>query len=182
MRSISRKGHNPLDLIPIELGQYLAGFADGEGSFNVSFKRQNDIRLGWKASPSFNISQRDDSICKLFQRTLRVGTIRYRRDGVCYFEVRSIVEINEKVIPFFQRFQLRSWKRHDFVIFSKITRIMKRREHRTPEGLNMILRLRNQMNRGGNRKIADRVIQESLRNVKSSETIRQTSSRESGIG
>jgi hypothetical protein len=43
--------------VPIELGNYLAGFADGEGSFNVSFRKRNDYRLPWKISLCFNISQ-----------------------------------------------------------------------------------------------------------------------------
>ena len=180
MRSISRKDQNSFDSIPHDLAWYLVGFADGEGSFNISFKRQPDVRLGWKPAPSFNVSQRDDSICKLFLRTFEVGTIRYRKDGVCYYEVRSIADLEKKVIPFFECFPLRSWKRHDFLVFTRIIRLMSTGNHLTINGLKIILRLRNQMNRGGNRKITDQAIIVSLRALESSETIRQTSLRESG--
>lgn len=181
MRSISRKDQSPIESIPKSIAWYLVGFADGEGSFNVSFKRQADVTLGWKAAPSFNISQRDDSICKLFQRVLGVGTLRYRRDGVCYYEVRSVADLVEKIIPFFTSFPLRSWKRHDFRVFARIVRFMSRGSHRSRKGLEVILRLRNHMNRGGNRKIADQAIRTSLRTLKSSETLRQTPARQRGI-
>ena len=180
MRSISRKDQGPIDKIPGELAWYLVGFTDGEGSFNVSFKRQADVKLGWKAAPSFNISQRDDSICKLFQRVLGVGTVRYRRDGVCYYEVRSVANLVERVIPFFTRFPLRSWKQQDFRVFARIVRSMASGKHRSRDELEAILKLRNRMNRGGNRKIADQAIYQSLRALKSSETLRQTPPRERG--
>ena len=46
--------------IPPRIGFYLAGFADGEGSFNVSFRPRNDYSLPWKISLCFNISQKDN--------------------------------------------------------------------------------------------------------------------------
>ena len=48
--------------IPSEVGHYLAGFTDGEGSFNVSFRPRDDYKAPWKISLCFNISQRDPVI------------------------------------------------------------------------------------------------------------------------
>ena len=45
--------------IPAKTGWYLAGFADGEGSFNLSFRKRDDDSFPWKISLCFNISQRD---------------------------------------------------------------------------------------------------------------------------
>jgi len=46
-----------VELIPEDTGWYLAGFTDGEGSFNVStINRNKDFKTGWKISLSFNIS------------------------------------------------------------------------------------------------------------------------------
>ncbi len=36
-----------------ETGYYLAGFADGEGSFNVSFRHRQDYKSPWKISLCF---------------------------------------------------------------------------------------------------------------------------------
>ena len=89
------------------LGFYFSGFSDGEGSFNVSLiNRKKDFKHGWKVSLSFNISQKDDTVPRLFKEFLKCGTIRYRKDGICYFEVRSIKNITEIVIPFFRKFPL----------------------------------------------------------------------------
>src|SRR5512138_3651087 len=94
--------------ISIETGSYLAGFVDGEGSFNVSIKKVHDRSLGWRVTACFNVSQRGRQILELLQQTLGCGTIRRRWDGVHYFEVNSYFDLVERVVPFFRRFSLRS--------------------------------------------------------------------------
>ena len=86
------------------IGYYLAGFADGEGSFNVSFRKRQDYKNPWKISLCFNISQKDKVILALYKRYLGCGTLRSRPDGVWYYEVNNFNAICEKVIPFFTRF------------------------------------------------------------------------------
>jgi hypothetical protein len=48
VRAISRKDSEPglldIDAFPESLGQYFAGFANGEGSFNMSFRPRGDYR------------------------------------------------------------------------------------------------------------------------------------------
>lgn len=93
------------------IGYYLSGFADGEGSFNISIiRRKHDYKKGWKVTPSFNVSQKDDTIPILFKNFLECGKIRYRKDGICYFEVRRIDDLCHKVIPFFRKYPLLSKK------------------------------------------------------------------------
>src|SRR5215218_7127420 len=46
-----------LDAIPPDLGHYVAGFVDGEGSFNVPIRRERDRGLPYRVSLSFNVSQ-----------------------------------------------------------------------------------------------------------------------------
>ena len=48
---------NWLDQIPRDLGNWVAGFVDGEGSFNVPIRRERDRGLPWRVSLSFNVSQ-----------------------------------------------------------------------------------------------------------------------------
>src|SRR5215467_293848 len=87
--------------VPNEIGWYLAGFTDGEGSFNVSFRPREDYQCPWKISLCFNISQRDPVILSLFKRHLQCGTMRQRQEGVWYYEVNNLTPILENVIPFF---------------------------------------------------------------------------------
>ena len=141
-----------LKSIPPRVGWYLAGFADGEGSFNVSM-RKRDSGIGWQLDPSFNVSQKDETILILFKRYLGCGTLRQRRDGVIYFEVRNIAALHDKVIPFFERFALLSAsKKKNFAIFKRIDEAMWNKEREFQEGFKKILELREKLNEGRGRK------------------------------
>lgn len=162
--------------IPDQLGSYLAGFTDGEGSFNVSFRRRRDYAMPWKVSLCFNVSQRDKTVLVLFARYLKCGTMRTRKDGVWYYEVNNHTDIVENVIPFFERFGFHSVKKQrDFAKFRQLARLIQTGKHRTPEGINEILMIRRDMNDGGakRRKYSDRAIVVGFQVRESSETTRQ---------
>jgi hypothetical protein len=161
--------------IPPNIGWYFAGFADGEGSFNVSFRPRDDYGFPWKISLCFNVSQRDEVILALLKRHLGCGTMRQRQDGVWYFEVNNLGAIVENVIPFFERFHfLSAKKKRDFAKFVELAKIMKSQRHLTYEGVQEILAIRRDMNDGGKRRHDDDAILDRIRSWKSSETARQT--------
>lgn len=144
---------------PPEIGWYLAGFADGEGSFNVSFRPRSDYSFPWKVSLCFNISQRDSVILSLYKKHLGCGTMRQRRDGVWYYEVNNLTAIVENVIPFFERFHfLSAKKKRDFAKFKKLARLLQEGRHRTREGVEEVLEIRREMNDGGKRRYTDEAI------------------------
>jgi hypothetical protein len=151
--------------IPSEIGWYLAGFTDGEGSFNVSFRPREDYGAPWKVSLCFNISQRDEVILALFKRHLGCGTMRQRADGVWYYEVNNLTAILENVIPFFERFHfLSAKKKRDFAKFVTLSKLLKEGRQRTPEGIKQILAIRSDMNDGGKRRYSDEMILARLEN------------------
>lgn len=156
-----------------EIGYYLAGFADGEGSFNISFRPRQDYKSPWKVSLCFNISQKDKVILALFKRYLGCGTLRSRPDGVWYFEVNNFIPIWEKVIPFFKHYRfLSAKKKRDFAKFCQLAELIKNGEHLKEEGIKKILEIRREMNDGGKRKYSEMDILTKIQ--ESSETIRQT--------
>lgn len=133
--------------IPERTGYYLAGFADGEGSFNISFQKRKDYAMPWKVSLCFNVSQRDKVILSLFKRHLKCGTLRSRIDGVWYYEVNNFVAIEDNVIPFFNRFGfLSAKKKRDFSQFKQMAKIIKSGNHLSKAGIQSILNLRKKMN------------------------------------
>jgi LAGLIDADG endonuclease len=161
--------------IPLHIGYYLAGFTDGEGSFDLSFRKRKDYSTPWKVSLCFNVSQRDKVILALFKRHLQCGTLRARGDGVWYYEVNNFDAIIGNVIPFFDRFGfLSAKKKRDFAKFKQIARLMQQGQHLNEEGIKQILAIRKDMNDGGagRRKFADSEII-ALQSGKSPETIRQ---------
>jgi hypothetical protein len=162
--------------VPQRIGYYLAGFADGEGSFNVSFRKRGDYAMPWKVSLCFNVSQRDKVVLALFKQHLKCGTMRSRADGVWYYEVNNFTAIIENVIPFFEQFSfLSAKKRRDFAKFKQIAELIQEGKHLSKEGVGEILEIRRDMNDGGamRRKYSDDSINELFGTRESSETVRQ---------
>ena len=134
---------------------YLSGYADGEGSFCVSFSPRSKLRTKLEVRPSFSVSQNGDrsEVLRLFQNALGCGSIRVGRgDKTLKFEVRSIAALVEKVIPFFSRYPLKSSKMKDFELFTRVCKLIHGGKHKTKSGLQKIVQLAIRMNASGKRK------------------------------
>ncbi len=141
-----------LNQIPQELGYYLAGFVDGEGSFNVSLRQKPDYHLKWQPVLSFNVSQRDLTNLLTLKEILGCGIIKKRRDGVHSLDITTPSNVILKVIPFFKRFPFRSEKaRKNFAIFCEIAALMNIGDHKHIEGLKKIVSIRETLNVGAGR-------------------------------
>lgn len=142
-----------LNKVPLSVGHYLAGFVDGEGSFNVSLRKREDHTLGWQIVLTLNVAQRDNTVLALLKRYLGCGRLQERKDGVWYYIVSNPASINHKVIPFFEKFNfLSSSKKSNFSIFRKIAKLMSENKHLTQEGMQEIVTLREKINPGRGRK------------------------------
>lgn len=142
---------NWLKQIPDQIGNYFAGFVDGEGSFNVSLRKKQDYKKKWQVCLCFNVSQRDITILALMKRYLGCGQIKTRKDGLFMYDVSNIVMIKERIIPFFTKFNfLSASKKKNFSIFCQIADLMNG-EHLTDEGFKKIIVLREELNVGAGR-------------------------------
>ena len=145
----------PNTSVPQEIGWYLSGYTDGEGSFCVSFSPRRKLRIGLEVRPSFSVSQNSDrsEVLNLFQQTFDCGTIRPdRSDKTFKFEIRGLNDLIEKVVPFFRRFPLKSSKNRDFELFAQICLLMNLEKQRKIAGMKKIIQLAVQMNTSGKRK------------------------------
>ena len=148
-----------------KIGNYLSGFADGEGSFMIVARKKDDYKIGWKISLCFNVAQKESYILAQFKKHLQCGTLRKRIDDVWYFEVNNFHSICDNVIPFFKKFNFLSQNKiHQFSLFVQAAEKIADGKHLNQNGVKEILAIRDRMNHGGNRK--------NLLNWKSSETIR----------
>jgi len=164
--------------IPVDIGNYIAGFTDGEGSFNVSIKKRLDYKESWKLTASFNISQKDRVILAWIKHILGCGTLRERKDGVVYYEATNIISLHDVIIPFFKVYGFRSaYKKNNFRIFSEIVEMMHNGEHSTKKGFQKVLELREQLNPGIGRK-RKYTLSNVITSEESSETIRKTISNQ----
>jgi hypothetical protein len=62
--------------------------------------------------------------------------------------VSSCDDINEKIIPFFEKSPLQGTKRLDFADFCRVAELMKEKAHLTAEGLDKIRKIKEGMNTG----------------------------------
>lgn len=138
--------------VPESLGFYLAGFIDGEGSFNVSLRQKSDYQIKWQVVLSFNVSQRDITNLITLKEVLNCGIIKKRQDGVHSLDITTPSNIVQRVIPFFQKFPFRSKKaKTNFAIFCKIVALMSEGKQKSNAGLTEILGLRETLNEGKGR-------------------------------
>ena len=138
------------------LGDYLAGYVDGEGSFHVAVQRNPSTRNGWQLVPEFHVSQNPEraTVLRLLQTHLGCGRIQANarsggRDRSLVYVVRRRVDLIRNVIPFFERHPILSEKRLEFETFAEIVRAMERGEHLEQEGFERLLALAIQMNGDG---------------------------------
>ena len=135
----------------MDVGQYLTGYADGEGCFCVSFSKSNRHRFGWEIRPSFSISQNGDraEVLQLYLERFGCGSIRPdRSDKTLKYETRCIADLMNHVIPHFEQYPLLSSKREDFKRFAQVCRLMHAGLHLTEEGFGEIVQLASKINRG----------------------------------
>ncbi len=169
VRTISRK-----DLSREELGFFLAGFVEGEGSFNVSLRRKSDYKVGWQVVMSFNVSQKDPTLLFQLKEQLGCGIIKIRKfDNLYSYDATNPKDIIQKVIPYFQKYPVLSdSKKKNFSIFCAVAQLMEKGEHRNLIGLRKILELREIINEGKGRK-RKYAITDVFLAQESSETIRR---------
>jgi len=138
-----------------QLSWYLSGYTDGEGSYIVSFSPRKKLKVGVEVRPSFAVAQRKDrsESLFLFKDLLQCGDIRYNQaDKTLKFEVRSIKDLMETVIPFFDKYPILSSKIADYKIFRKICLKISEGKHLEKKGLIKIINLAYKMNGLGARR------------------------------
>ena len=121
------------------VGSYLSGYADGEGSFCVSFSPRSKLRARLEVRPSFSVSQNGDrrEVLDLFLEYFHCGSIRRNPSDKTYkYEVRSLTDLMEKIVPHFEHYPLLSSKQKDFEKFKLICGWMKDKKH--TDGLTIV--------------------------------------------
>ena len=154
----------------LRIEAWIVGFTDGEGCFSVSFIKNKTTKTGWQIFPEFVITQGAKSIqaLKVFQTYFGVGKIfgnkrtDNHREHLCRYCVRSLRDLENTIVPFFEKNNLTTYKQNDFLLFRKIILLMVEQKHLTQKGMKQIALLVQKMNR-----------RKPSRFLESSETIRR---------
>jgi hypothetical protein len=153
---------------------WVCGFVDGEGCFSVAVHANPYVQRtrGWQFCPTFQVSQHRDNRMILDALVQFFGTGKVRDKGraspVLVYSVYGAKNVDEHVVPFFERHQLLV-KRRDFELFAAVVRILVGKQHLHPAGFEQAARLIYAMNQHGKQR--RRTLEEVLRG--SSETVRE---------
>lgn len=124
---------------------FIAGLIEGEGYFGVNITKNDSLNVGHQVCLSFGIDMdiRELDLIKEVKSTLECGTIHIRKDNSkVQLRVRKLSDIVDKIIPFFDRYELYGGKKKDFEIFKIIALLMQENRHLTSDGLDDILDIR----------------------------------------
>lgn len=131
-------------------GNYVTGFADGDGSFNVRVGRiKGETR--WNVSARFTVGlHKKDKVLLEQMRSFfdGAGGIYKQGENALQYGVESLSALTNVIVPHFDAYPLLTQKRSDFELFKSVVKLINQKEHRTAEGLQEIVNLKASMNWG----------------------------------
>ena len=138
---------------------WVSGFATGDSTFSVSIEK-GTTKLGKRVRLIFgtclHIREKDllIGISKYFNN-LYLSSNEINKENsihcnesknIALLQIKSISDINKKVIPFFTKYPILGIKSLDFEDFKKIAELVKNKEHLKIDGLNKIMKIVDRMN------------------------------------
>ena len=132
---------------------WLVGFTDAEGCFMIKITKSSTNKVGLQVLLKFQVTQhfRDNELIKSFIAYLGCGNVELYPGGLAVnFIVSKFTAISEKIIPFFDRYQLQGEKRLNYLDLVKVAELMRNKSHLTPEGIEHIRLIKSGMNRKRN--------------------------------
>ena len=128
--------------------QWVVGFVDGEGCFHVGINKNQEMKLGVQILPEFTVVQHqvDEQVLHGLKAYFDCGVVRKNHGTRLSYRVRGHANLLGKILPFFEKHQLKTRKRVDFAKFRRVVRLMDKGEHLTPEGLEKIRHIKQTMN------------------------------------
>lgn len=128
---------------------WIAGFTSGEGCFNISSLNSSSHKSSVRWIFKITQHSRDAELIKSLVEYLDCGAYYpYGAREASDFVVQRLSDINEKIIPFFEKYPIVGVKALDFADFCKVAKIMKVKGHLTESGLDEIRKIKAGMNRG----------------------------------
>ena len=128
--------------------QWVVGFVDGEGCFHIGINKNQEMTLEVQVLPEFTVVQHqiDEQVLYALKDYFGCGVVRKNHGNRFCYRVRGHQNLLEKILPFFEKHQLKTRKRVDFAKFRKVVLLMEKGEHLTPEGLEKIRQIKTSMN------------------------------------
>ena len=154
---------------------WVIGFVDGEGCFSVGFVKQSDkvnrkgYKTGYQVSCEFAVTQGEKSLNTLIELKNFFGGVgqviinrRYdnHKEHLYRYVVRKRSDLLQVIIPFFERYRLRTAKSKDFESFVKCVQLVDQKVHLSRDGLIQIAEITQTMNRQKSRQELIRILRD----------------------
>lgn len=110
--------------------QWIVGFVDGEGCFNLDVHIQKDMKWEIQLQPEFTVVQieHDVQILHALKAQFGCGSVAVnRKDSTStrmHYRCKSVKDLKDKILPFFEKHHLKTKKRLEFLNFREIVNLM----------------------------------------------------------
>jgi hypothetical protein len=140
---------------------WVSGFVDGEGTFYVGINKNDTMKSNFQVLPEFRIVQHEKDIKVLYalKNFFNSGVVRSNHDTRQELRIRSLEHINKYVIPHFNKYELLTQKKFDFIKFKEIIKLMNENKHLEIDGIKKIITIASKMNRQ-DKKVAIKILEE----------------------
>ena len=101
---------------------FVTGFSDAEASFKILILKEPKNKTNWTVKTRFSIGlhKKDTLILELIKSYFGgVGTISPQNKESVQYRVGSLKDLNDKIIPHFDKYPLISKKQADFILLKK---------------------------------------------------------------
>ena len=137
-----RKVHTNIKKIDTPFLEWLTGFVDAEGNFNISlrnYKSQDNKYNSLILTFQIGLHIDDLEVLKFIQKKLGCGKITISKNR-CNFFVNDQASLINIIVPVFNLVPLKSSKYFQFLIFEKAVTLIKNKGHLTDRGRNEIIK------------------------------------------
>lgn len=130
---------------------WVAGFISGDGSFNIKTSNSSTSKLGTRIQLRFSIclNIREKQLIEGLNKFFKLNNkCIYYTDNSVALQLVKFSDIKNIIIPFFEKYLIQGIKQLDFNDFKTAANIMEKNEHLTQVGLDKILNIKINMNKG----------------------------------
>jgi hypothetical protein len=129
---------------------WLAGFFSGEGYFRINIYKSKTCKTGYAIRLQISIVQhtKDEVLMNNIKNVLDCGAVyKYDYENVVYLRISKFKDIFFKLIPLFEKYNIKGVKALDFKDFCEVAELINNKYHLTLKGFSKIQQIKLKMNR-----------------------------------
>jgi len=131
---------------------WISGFIDGEGCFNISVTKHPKVKVGYNVQLKMHVTQHIKSVNVLYAMKELFGcgsmVVHNKLADRMRYQITAIAEIRKVLIPFLEEHPLLTSKLLNYLDFKRAVDLVSNKKHLTLEGIEQLRILAKSMNTG----------------------------------